>query len=545
MQQDAFIITRQHVAQVASFVGAAALLIGIIGLIWQGALTLLIGVVLAVGIGGIALWGVMTPREFVGFITGRQVRYSTLAFFSTLLLIGIVAVVYLLLERGAVTLDLTETQRFTLSPESLRVLQRVDEPIQITGFYSPSALTAREIDDQYFRLYEVETDGLITREYIDPEEQPALAQRYGVAQDAQVFISLLNLDGSVDLNTLARVPRNENQERDMTQAISRLLIRGSLTAYFATGHGERDPLDVTQAGISGLGSGLRESGFSVLTLNLPQITQAGGDIPDNADVVIFARPTTAFSDAEVAVIDRYLQQGGSLYLMADALFNEAAFLSADSPFNTYLWENFGIRGLDAVVVDPGLSAQTELDVISAAVFAATDIGARLDPESTPTLFRVARAVDVNLDSAPPDIANGRVIMSSPLSYGETDLVTLGDTNAFAFDGGEDLPGPLTTVVWAWDQTTDARILLVGDSDFATNGQVASPVGNGILWTDGVSWLSRLQDRLDISPQAFASALPLIFVDSQTLDAIAFLTIIMLPGVVLVVGFAVWARRRRK
>ena len=47
----------------------------------------------------------------------------------------------------------------------------------------------------------------------------------------------------------------------MTQAISRLLLSGTLTVYFDTGLGERDPLDTSQEGISGINNGVRESGL--------------------------------------------------------------------------------------------------------------------------------------------------------------------------------------------------------------------------------------------------------------------------------------------
>ena len=79
------------------------------------------------------------------------------------------------------------------------------------------------------------------------------------------------------------------------------------------------------------------------------------------------------------MIDRYLQNGGSLFIMADVLFNENPFLKEDGSFNGYLWENFGLRALDAAVVDLAVSGQTALDVISAYTFADTDIGERLDP----------------------------------------------------------------------------------------------------------------------------------------------------------------------
>ena len=37
------------------------------------------------------------PRDFTNFVTGRQMRFGTMAFFSSLLVIGIVALIYILL----------------------------------------------------------------------------------------------------------------------------------------------------------------------------------------------------------------------------------------------------------------------------------------------------------------------------------------------------------------------------------------------------------------------------------------------------------------
>jgi ABC-type uncharacterized transport system involved in gliding motility auxiliary subunit len=281
-------------------------------------------------------------------------------------------------------------------------------------------------------------------------------------------------------------------------------------------------------------------------LDLAALAAAGGDVPADSATLIFARPLRDLAPQEIAVVDRYLQRGGSLLLMADVLYTDDAFMREDGAFNQYLWDHYGIQALDAVVVDTASSGTTPLDVISATVFTENDIGARLNTEvGTVTLFRVARAMDVNLDAAPPNIANGRVIMSSDLSYGETNLGTLGATNSYAYDDGQDTPGPLTTVVWAYNQETLAKIVLVGDSDFVTNGLVASPVGNGVLFTDSLSWLSGLSERIQFAPQAYAASLPLIFVSQQQLDLITFVTIILLPGATLVAGIAIWTRRVRR
>ncbi|MFN8448545.1 MAG: Gldg family protein [Anaerolineae bacterium] len=546
MRRETIIITRRNVGQAASFVGAAALLVGVLGLIWQGGVTLYVGIALGVGIAGIALWAILSPREFAGFVSGRQARRSTTAVFSTLLLIGITGLVYLLLQRGALTLDMTVAQRFTLSPETERVLARVTRPIRITGFYSSRALAQREIDDEFFRLYESDTDGLITRVYIDPDEQPALAQYYGVTEDAQVFISYVNDDAekSTDFTTLARVPRGDQQERDITQAISRLLIAGTMTVYFDVGLGERDPLDTSQEGISGINAGVRESGLVTYPLDISDLAAKDQDIPNDAATVVFARPIGDLTDAEIRIVDRYLLRGGTLLLLADVLFNSDPFLKQAGNFNQYLWSNYGIRALDMAVVDPGFSGTTALDSMSAYVFSDTDLGARLDPASNPTMFRVARALEVNLNSAPANIANGQVILSSEQSYGETDLRTLGETNTYGYDAGVDVPGPLTTVVWSSNLVTNARIVLIGDSDFVSNGLVMTG-GNGVLFTDSMSWLTGLGEKITFSPQLYGVGSPLIFVSTQTLDLITFLTVFLLPGAVLATGVAIWMRRTRR
>lgn len=545
MRNDPITITRTQLGQWASYIGGTALLIGAIGFVWQGGFSLVITATLIIGAVGLALWALFAPSEFRGFFTGRQVRYGTSAVFGTLLLIGIVALVYVVLQRSVLTLDMTEGHRFTLSDETRNVLGRISRPIRITGFYSPRALQIREVDDQFFRLYETESDGKITREYVDPDEEPAKAQQYNASYDGEVMISFLNADGSIDFSTLARLPRTDNQERDMSEAISRLLISGTVKVYFEISHGELDPLNGSQQGLSGINNGIQESGLITNSLNLFELGKANADVPADAAAIIMPRPTTDLNAAEIAVLERYLQKGGALFIMADVLFNADGFLKQDGLFNQFLWNNYGVRALDAVVVDTGHSSETALDVVSAAIFPDNEIATRLDQQNAPTLFKIARAVEVS-ETPPADTPNGRVIMSSswPDSYGETNLKALGETNTYTYDEGQDIAGPLATVVWTNNRVTGAKILLVGDSDFVTNGQVLTTNGNGILFTDGLSWLTGFGEKINFAPQAYTTGLPLVFITGQNLDLIAFVTVILLPGLMLATGLIVWVRRMR-
>jgi ABC-type uncharacterized transport system involved in gliding motility auxiliary subunit len=538
MKENAVVITRQHLGSWGSFVGSIGLLLGAIGLIWQSGITPIIAVFFVAGIAGIALWGTMTPDDFKAFISGRQARYSTGAVFSTLLLIGIVALTYIILQRSVLTLDMTLDSRFTLSPESKILLSRVTQPMQITGFYSPANLAIRDLDDTFFRAYEVETNGLIRRQYINPEEEPATAAVFDVRNDGDVFLSFLNPDGTVNPDTIRFVPRGARQERDMSTAIARMLVTQNYIVYFETGRGALSPIDATQQSLSELNNAIRENGLITNPLNLSEIVINGGSIPSNAAALILARPTSDLSAEEVLLISNYLAQGGGLLVLADVQFGENTFLGTGSPLNDYLWTTFGIRAGSSVIVDPSFSIQTALDLTVAAVYTDTPMGARFDQRTMPSLFRIVRSLDVN-NTPPPNISNGRVVVSSPDSYGETNLQALAQTNDYARDA-QDIAGPLDYEVWAFHHQTGARVVMFGDSDFATNGFTLRASGNAVLLVDAISWVTNYSDAIIFDPIS-ATVTP-VLISGQILDLLAFATVIVMPSIVLAIGLWVWRKR---
>ncbi|HEX2623064.1 MAG TPA: Gldg family protein [Phototrophicaceae bacterium] len=533
---------RDRAGQYGSFIGAAGLLMAFIGWVWQGNITPAIIILFGIGAFGVLAWFILTPQEAFGLMTGRGMRYGTFSVLLTMLLIAIVVLVYILLQRAALTLDMTERQDFTLSIATTQILDRISSEIQITGFYSPRAIQKREIDDQIFRLYETYTEGKIKRVYYDPDQEPALAQKFGITQDADVFVSFLGEDGQVDFNSVAPVYFATNTERDMTTAIQRLLVSGQFKVYIETGYSQLNALDEGQQGLTRILTGLRNNGISVSPLDLKVMANGGGLIPMDASTLIMTRGNEDLSPEAINVLDDYLNRGGSLLIMTDAVFTPNPFLTEHGQFNQYLWDHYGIKALDAVVVDAVASGETQLDVGSYAVFPDLEIGSRLNQDQDSTAqFRIIRAIQVNTD---PPVTNGQIVASSPQSYGETDLTTLSQTGDFAYEEGADLNGPFTLMAWAKDTNTGAKIILVGDTDFVTNGQVVSPLGNSILFTDAIGWLTSYTDTVSFPIQAFSTGLPLMFVSTSTLDQIAFLTVVVMPGLVLLAGLAVWVQRNR-
>lgn len=549
-QQQSIVITRGLIGLFASLVGGSGLLLAVLIFIWESELTDWGLLALGIGVLGVIVWAAMTPQEFLAMITGRQARYGTRAIFSTLLIIGIVAMTYNLLERAVITVDMTTSNSFTLNQETIDILDQIDRPIRITGFYPASMLRDREIDDQFFRLYESETDSLITREYIDPAEQPALTAAFGAAasintQDGDVFVSFLNEAGEVDFGSVVFVPKTDSQERDITEALVRLLSSGTFVVYFDLSLGELDPLDNTQTGMSRLNNLIRANGLITQPLDLVGLANSQSSIPADASAVVLANPRAQPNAQIIAVIDEYMQQGGSLFIMADAQSN---FMVGESPFNQYLWENWGLRMMDVVVVDAIASGATPLDILSYGVSGNNAISALINPEdpNSATEFRIARAVEVQDDN--PPVFNGRIIQTSPGSYGESNFEALFTRNEFEYDEDSDIVGPLTTVAFADDPEdqggTGARIILIGDSDFVTNSQIDQPLGNAYLLTGAISWLTSFSEEVSFTPQPRVIT-PLVFVSPENLDLIAFITIGLIPAITLALGFGIWFWRVRR
>lgn len=476
---------------------------------------------------------------------GRGLRHLLLTLVLTALLVLMIAFVYERAARAVMTLDMTTARQFTLSKETLEVLKEVSRPIRITGFYTSQTIRLRELDALIVRLYESETDGQITSQYINPDENPAIAQQFKLQTDGEIFVSYLLPDGQIDFNSVTRVVPENNQERNLTSAIVRLLELNRFTVAFDVSYGDVDPRDSSNRGYTGIINGLSANGIITASLDLANLAASGGDVPVEITTVVLTRMRGQISAAAISVLDRFLKRGGSLLIMIDAEAGNNVFLSEADPFNDYLWKNFGLKALDAVAIDRVSNAGTELDLLSYATSDGSSITTRInnpdDPQSR-VLFRVARAIAI--DPTPP-VSNGMVMATSEVSYGETDLVRLLGSNAYEFDARADVSGPLNVAAWANNETTGARVLLVGDTDWATNGLVRNPQGNGVLFTDGIAWLTGFGKQLIFAPQGRATNLPTIFLSTQELDTIALVTAFLMPGGALLLGLIVWWSRVRR
>jgi len=87
-----------------------------------------------------------------------------------------------------------------------------------------------------------------------------------------------------------------------------------------------------------------------------------------------------------------------------------------------------------------------------------------------------------------------------------------------------------------------RLIVLGDSDIFKNEYVKQIPGNVFLWTDVVDWLTGFSQVVSFTPVNDPTLLTLV-VSADERNTIAVITMILLPGIVLVAGGIVWWYRR--
>jgi ABC-type uncharacterized transport system involved in gliding motility auxiliary subunit len=477
----------------------------------------------AVTLLGLAVYTMLAPDIVRNFLSGRQARYGSNALVMLLAFAGIIFVAnYLAFKAPVPPIDSTEDKENTLSPEMISALENLPGKMTATAFFSSQ--TPRDSAQQLLENMKTNSQGNFAYRFVDPDANPLEAKNSGVTGDGKI---VLELGGRKEIAAYA-------DETELLRAMNSILNPEDRTVYFLTGHGEHDINGTDQSAISRARETLENKNYTVKTLNL----LAENRIPADALAVIIAGPTQPLTPAEVGLLNNYTQQGGALVIMEDPLpFTD--FGDQADPLAESLERIWGIRLRNDFVVD---TSSTTIQ---------NGIGAIYDPAhpvtramTLVTIFPLARSIE--LAAQPEGITQTALVQTDPNSqaWGETDFAPLkGSGGNVELNPETDTPGPVTLVAAGQDTQNNGRVVVFGNSIFATN-EGFDAYGNGDLFVNAVDWAAGDDNPVDITIRPATQ---------RTFNApgqIAWLAILLgsvciLPGLVLAAGVAAWLSRRRR
>lgn len=472
--------------------------------------------------------------------------------------------------------DLTETRLYSLSEKTENVLGGLERDIQVIVFMDPGDDLAKPVQEILSR-YQAASPRVSVR-VVDPvknlAEAQSLVDTYGISRSNVVVFDSGDDRRVIEASDLAEYDYSGMQfgegprmtgfkgEQAFTSALVELVESRKPKILFTTGHGEARLDDPSERGLSSAQDLLGRDNFA-----LEEWSSLGKPaVPPDTDLVVVAGPTAGFTQPEADVLKRYLEGGGRLLVLLDPTLGPSGTL-VRTGLEGLLGE-FGVKVGDDIVVDPDRGVPFYgAETFFVDQFGDHPVTQALSQARYPVIFPLARSVSAG--PAPEGVEVTELVRSSATGWGETDLANLGGVAR----GDGDLAGPVSLGVavaaaeGAAEEPGDEpgsagpaaqaesggqgaeaeparagyRLVVYGDSDFATNGQLAN-AGNPTLLANTMNWLVAREALVAIPPKQPEQVR--LSLTQAELSTVTWLVLLVLPGLAVTAGIAVYLRRRR-
>jgi ABC-type uncharacterized transport system involved in gliding motility auxiliary subunit len=444
-------------------------------------------------------------------------------------------------------LDLTREKVFTPSEQAMKVVDGLQQDVNLTYFYQGQDQNALRMKD-VLEVMGRRSPHLHVRT-IDPDKEPTLAENYGVKL---YNATVLEAEGR-------RVLVQSSDESDVAIGIQRVLRQRVINICFLEGHNEF-PMDNFEfhthlEGMHGHGHGdsdsavtkmpghgvgrLRRSlealGYDVRKIVLATM-QA---VPDDCAVVIDDNPRTTFLPAESAALEAYLQRGGAVLLMFDLGF-------VLEPRLEHLLQQIGVKPEQQVVIDPLSHYSSDPEMVAVMGYEKNPITRDISMTFYPGIR------PLQLVPPAPGVQSAPLFQSSRDSYTKNVAPVEArqiapKTPAHAVQQTTPKPGQRVLAMAAQGHLPGAdpgaqpfRAIVVGDGDFASNSFLPY-MANSDLALAMVRWLVREERSARVASRIPVP--PMILLTRPQMLWIFLLIEILLPLAVVGVGVAMWWQRR--
>jgi len=287
----------------------------------------------------------------------RGTNYALVA----VLLAGILAVLNAFSYRHFVRLDLTRSKRYTISEATKSILSGLDDLVNIKVYLSrklpPYLAPLTDQVKDMLEEYRVYGKGNIAVEYIDPADDPMLAQklqfmgipqlRLNIVEKDQAAVTTVYLGLAVlygdNKEVIPALTDTAILEYELTSKVLRVRNKDIKTIGFLSGHGEPE----LGKELSVVEKELKEQYYT-----RPVETASGEKIPAEVVVLVVASPKK-LSDRDLFEIDQYLMSGGRVIFLVDGVSVDERNMHGtvlDSGV-TKLLAHYGVKVLPEVVLD--------------------------------------------------------------------------------------------------------------------------------------------------------------------------------------------------
>jgi len=456
-------------------------------------------------------------------------------------LFGILTCVNFVSMRHFVRVDFTKEKIFSLSEKSKEVTHQIQDPLAVYLYFNPEHEMVTPLKN-LLKSYQ-ECSNLLEVQWIDPYRDFEILTKLGEL-GSQLKVNSILIKGKIRHRFLTTkelgiydhqfdqygVPpklTGFNGEAAITGAFIDLSEEAPPLIGLINNHGERDPHETGDQGISTLVQTLSLQGFQFAFVGLHQFKTISPQIK----ILVSVQPKNDFSDLELSVLKDFLLRGGALFLAVDPLIRSGTKEMMDFHLAPLL-EDFGITMDKTILVDASKQIPySRPDHLYVDLYSDCDIVKNL--KGIPTLFFQARSLGIY---AKENRTLWPLCATSEKGWGETNF----SDPQFVYNEGVDKKGPVLVGAASEDTVNCGKLILFGDSDFLSNLQIKS-AGNGMLLENCFSWMGDRSKVLGI-PSKDSQRLSVVLSQRQMIEI--FLGAVCAPPLfIALLGLFVWRRRR--
>jgi len=529
----------------------------------------------------------------------KKIGPGTNLLFLILIVLGFLALINFLSLRHFTRLDLTQNEIYTLSASSQRIASQLDDIVNIKCYFSkklpPYVVSLKQQVNDMLDEYKAFAKGNIQVEFLDPAEDPVLAQKMRFMGIPQVQMNILEKDQATSTNVYMGIAvryedkqevipfvRNVgNLEYELTSSILKVSRKEKKTVGFLTGHDEQDVYSAYQNVRKALG---RQ--YEVEKVDISE----GKPVPSHIDLLVVAGPSS-LSERDKYELDQYIMRGGKAFFLIDIINVPQGSMQASYRETNLkdLLENYGVRITKNLVLDrinTYISFQTGFTIVRAPYpFYPKIVKTGLDPnhpivnQLESIMFPWVSALEVLKDTH-KDLAFSVLAQSSQHSWLQKGMYNINPTQQFMPQPENIKPYPLAVLVngkfksfyadkaipsvqgsdeeeetepkeekeqqreTLKECTGETKILVVSNSRFLESNFTNQP-GNLEFFLNAVDWFTWGKDLIGIRSRETTDR-PLPILTERQKTGIRFATMIAVPLLVALFGIIrFYIRKKRK
>jgi ABC-type uncharacterized transport system involved in gliding motility auxiliary subunit len=478
------------------------------------------GLIMGAGLGLMWLWG-HAPAIWRNLRAWARAGGLNSALVAVTLVVALIIVNTLVRRRVEVKFDLTKNQRFTLSPRTREILNKLDQPVKATLFNISGRGNGERAADLFRQYADLSPKFQWTQ--VNPLTKPEayLAKRPSARLAFPEFGAVLEYKNN-------RQEITDYTEKEVTSAILKMTRTVERKIGFISGHGEPgiDSGAPQGASIQGLVQGLRESQWTLEKLDLLK-KGAKAPNPDEIAVVVIPGPTRPLAADEEKLLTEYLNKGGKVLLM----------LTRDGPDFAKLLTAWGIKANKDLVVgfrDGGLLLAT---------------AAQEDHLATRPV-RGARLISfpmrsISKSGTPAGVTVTELVKSEPDARHVTNYAGQRDLTA-AVENAKTASVPLVIMaeksIGTGDAAKKARLIVLGDNEIVSDQLLQVPgFANADLGSGLINYLGEEEALVSIPPKEENTEQAFVLPEQLVLFRMIHLADFPLLALALAV-FVYWKRR---